>query len=138
MEALDTTVTPSAAAATSSASSGSSSGLAASGTSYTGDLTYYDTGMGACGWDSTISDHIVAISQDIFDSTEYATANPNNNPLCGRYVSITGKDGSQYQAKVVDRCVGCAAADLDLSQDFFNTVTDNGDGRVSGMSWTWV
>ena len=134
--APSSTSSTAAAASTTSSSSGSTSGLAASGTSYTGDLTWYQTGLGACGWDNTASDHIVAISLDIFDA--YYTADPNSNPLCGRYVSITGKDGSQYQAKVVDRCTGCAKGDLDLSEDFFNTVTDNGDGRVSGMSWSWV
>ncbi|KAH0370738.1 hypothetical protein KCU65_g2340, partial [Aureobasidium melanogenum] len=134
-----TSTTSSAPAATTSASSGSgeSSGLAASGTEYTGDLTWYDVGMGACGLTSTSDEAIVAISQDIFDNAQYKTANPNLNPLCGKYVTITGKDGKTYQAKVVDRCVGCAEADLDLSQGFFNTVTSNGDGRVSGMSWTW-
>ncbi|KAI4759783.1 hypothetical protein E4T52_08141 [Aureobasidium sp. EXF-3400] len=134
-----TSTTSSAPAATTSASSGSgvSSGLAASGTEYTGDLTWYDVGLGACGLTSTSDEAIVAISQDIFDNAQYKTANPNLNPLCGKYVTITGKDGSSYQAKVVDRCVGCAEADLDLSQGFFNTVTNNGDGRVAGMSWTW-
>lgn len=134
-----TSTTSSAPAATTSASSGSgeSSGLAASGTEYTGDLTWYDVGLGACGLTSTSDEAIVAISQDIFDNAQYKTANPNLNPLCGKYVTITGKDGSSYQAKVVDRCVGCAEADLDLSQGFFNKVTSNGDGRVSGMSWTW-
>ncbi|CAD0109184.1 unnamed protein product [Aureobasidium uvarum] len=134
-----TSTTSSAPAATTSASSGSgsSSGLAASGTEYTGDLTWYDVGLGACGLTSTSDEAIVAISQDIFDNAQYKTANPNLNPLCGKYVTITGKGGQTYQAKVVDRCVGCAEADLDLSQDFFNKVTSNGDGRVSGMSWTW-
>ncbi|KAI4735355.1 hypothetical protein E4T50_14126 [Aureobasidium sp. EXF-12298] len=125
------------AATTSSSSSGSSSGPAASGTEYSGDLTWYDVGLGACGLTSTSDEAIVAISQKIFDSPDYATANPNLNPLCGKYVTIKGKTGESYQAKVVDRCVGCAEADLDLSQDFFNTVTSNGDGRVSGMSWSW-
>lgn len=132
-----TSTTSSAPAATTSSSSGASSGLAASGTEYSGDLTWYDVGLGACGLTSTSDEAIVAISQKIFDSPDYATANPNLNPLCGKYVTIKGKNGQSYQAKVVDRCVGCAEADLDLSQDFFNTVTSNGDGRVSGMSWSW-
>ncbi|KEQ59857.1 uncharacterized protein M437DRAFT_55802 [Aureobasidium melanogenum CBS 110374] len=109
--------------------------MAASGTEYSGDLTWYDVGLGACGLTSVDGDHIVAISHVIFDA--YSTGNPNTNPLCGKYVTITGKDGQAYQAKVVDRCVGCAEADLDLSHEFFNSVTSNGDGRVAGMSWTW-
>ncbi|KAI5248615.1 hypothetical protein E4T47_00587 [Aureobasidium subglaciale] len=125
------------AATTSSSSSGSSSGMAASGTEYTGDLTWYQVGLGSCGIDSTSDEAIVAISHTIFDDPQYATANPNLNPLCGKTVSIKGKDGSTYKAKVVDRCVGCAAADLDLSEGFFNTVTSNGDGRVPEMSWSW-
>ncbi|EME38579.1 expansin-related protein [Dothistroma septosporum NZE10] len=127
----------SASSGSSSGSSGSNglSGIAASGTSYTGDLTWYDVGLGACGLTNVASDHIVAISEKIFDT--YSNGNPNKNPLCGQYVTITGKDGSTYKAKIVDRCTGCAEADLDLSQDFFNTCTSNGDGRVGGMTWTF-
>lgn len=133
------TTTSAAAAATSSAASSSSgsslsSGMGASGTSYTGDLTYYATGLGACGVTSGYDDHIVAISEAIFDSYS-DNGNPNNNPLCNKQVTITGVDGSDYTATIVDRCTGCAAADLDLSEGFFNTVTSNGDGRVHNMSW---
>lgn len=130
-----TTSTTAAAVTTTSATSsgGASSGLGASGTSYEGDLTWFADGLGACGWTNGPADHIVAISHVIFDS--YGTANPNNNPMCGKYVSITGVDGSQYSAEVVDRCVGCAEGDLDLSEDFFNLVTDNGDGRVHNIKW---
>ena len=121
--------------AASSSSSGESSGPGAAGTSYKGDLTWYQTGLGSCGWTSGSSDKIVALSHVIMDA--YDTGNSNTNPMCGKMVTITGKDGSPYQAKVVDRCVGCAEGDLDLSEDFFNTVTENGDGRVPGMSWSF-
>lgn len=131
-----TTSTSAAAATTTAASSGS--GPAAAGTSYTGDLTWYDVGLGSCGITSSPSDAIVAVSHVIMDDADYYTANPNNNPLCGRKVSITGVSGAQYTATVVDRCVGCAEADLDLSEDFFNTVTENGDGRVHDITWTWL
>lgn len=131
-----TSTTSSAPAATTSSSSGSvSAGMAASGTEYSGDITWYDVGLGACGETSVDGDKIVAISHVIFDA--YSTGNPNTNPLCGKYVTINGKDGSTHQAKVVDRCLGCVEGDLDLSHEFFNTVTSNGDGRVSGMSWSW-
>lgn len=133
------TTASSAPAATSSAASGSglTSGSAAAGTSYTGDLTWYDDGLGACGQTSGPSDSIVAISHVIFDSYPDG-GNPNNNPTCLKQVSITGADGSEYTATVVDRCVGCNEGDLDLSEDFFNIVTNNGNGRVPGMSWKWL
>ena len=93
-------------------------------------------GLGACGITSSPSDHVVAISEDLFD--EYDTENPNDNQLCGKTVILTGVDGSAYPAKIVDRCGGCATSDLDLSQDFFNLVTNNGDGRVPGMNWRFA
>lgn len=107
--------------------------MAAPGTYYTGDLTYYTPGLGACGFTNTEADHIVAIPEKIFDA--YNNGNPNNNPLCNKTVTITGKNGQKYTAKIVDRCPGCTENDLDLTQSFFNTVTSNGDGRVSGMQW---
>jgi len=137
-----TSAAPAPSAAPSSPSGGSSggsdglSGAAAAGKSYTGDFTWYDTGLGACGITSAPSDHIVAVSEDLFD--QYDTGNPNNNPLCGLTVDLTGADGSSYPATIVDRCTGCALSDLDLSEDFFNLVTDNGNGRVGGMSWSFA
>ncbi|EME84256.1 uncharacterized protein MYCFIDRAFT_210832 [Pseudocercospora fijiensis CIRAD86] len=125
---------PAAPASGVSSSGNGLSGLGASGTYYSGDLTWYDVGLGACGETSTSNEAIVAIPEKIFDAYTVG-GNPNKNPLCGKYVTITGKDGSLYKAKIVDRCPGCTQNDLDLSQDFFNKVTQNGDGRVHGMKW---
>nr|POE52114.1 allergen asp f 7 [Quercus suber] len=130
------TSSPAAATATQAYSSGSGSSPM-SGKSYSGDLTYYSTGMGACGITSGYSDHIVAISEVIFDEFT-PNGNPNNNPLCGQKVSITGSSGSKYEATIVDRCTGCAAADLDLSQGFFDIVEPSGDGRVHNVDWTFL
>ncbi|KXL50013.1 MAG: hypothetical protein FE78DRAFT_138815 [Acidomyces sp. 'richmondensis'] len=137
-----TTSSAAPAAASSSAASSASSGDSitygpgAAGTSYTGDLTWYQTGLGACGITSSPSDHIVAISEVIYDAYDAeAGGNPNNNPMCGKTVTITGVDGIPYTATVVDRCTGCDEASLDLSQDFFNLVTSNGNGRVYNINW---
>lgn len=136
-----TSSSASAAASSSAASSSSSSdsityGPGAAGTSYTGDLTWYQTGLGACGITSTPSDHIVAISEVIYDAYDAeAGSDPNNNPMCGKTVTITGVDGSPYTATVVDRCTGCDEESLDLSEDFFNMVTNYGNGRVYNISW---
>lgn len=134
--------TTSAAAATTSAASGSSdsgtasngvTGIAAAGKTYTGDVTYYAVGMGSCGFTSSENEAVVAVSHEIM--SVYNGVNPNKNPLCGTYLTINGKDGNKYKAKIVDTCPGCAMGSLDLPEALFNTVTSNGDGRVSGMEW---
>jgi hypothetical protein len=120
-------------------SSGSSDGNPASGSSYTGEMTYFTPGMGACGHDSSESEHMVAVSMALFDKYT-PNGNPNNNPLCGKTLSITSPDGSSHEATIWDRCVGCAEADLDMPQSFFNVVTAKdgkpADGRAYGMSWS--
>jgi hypothetical protein len=113
-----------------SSDSGSSSG----GQTYTGDLTWYEVGLGACGITSTSDEHVVAISHELFDAV--STGNPNTNPLCNKKVSIIGANGQTYTGTIVDRCPGCDSGSLDLSQSFFNEVTNNGDGRVGGMKWS--
>lgn len=124
----------SAPASYSSGSSGSGDNPAA-GKSFTGEMTYFTPGMGACGENSGETDSMVAISKDLFD--QYTpNGNPNKNPLCGATVTIKGKDGADHKATIWDRCVGCAEADLDMPQAFFNTVTDHADGRAYGMSWS--
>ncbi|KAK4551958.1 hypothetical protein LTR86_010750 [Recurvomyces mirabilis] len=128
---------PAAASCTNANTGNTLSGQAAVGTSYSGDLTYYQTGMGACGCTSGQSDNIVAVSESLFDQFTIA-GNPNLNPLCGKQVSITGANGQAYTATIVDRCTGCKVQDLDLSQGFFNTVTNNGDGRVHNMNWSFL
>lgn len=75
---------------------------------FTGDLTYYGTGLGSCGITSTDSDDIVAVSHIIFDAASTGS-NPNSNPLCGlmirarRYDEQVGANRS-IDLKVVDRC----------------------------------
>lgn len=125
----------SAPASYGSGSSGSSDGNPASGKSFTGEMTYFTPGMGACGESSSETDSMVAISKDLFD--QYTpNGNPNKNPLCGKTVTIKGKDGADHTATIWDRCVGCAEADLDMPQAFFNTVTNHADGRAYDVSWS--
>lgn len=131
--------TSSAPSSGSDSGDGLSYGPASSGTSYTGDFTYYAVGMGACGKTSSESDKMVAISEDIFDAySAESGGNPNKNPVCGKMVKITAADGSQHTAEVLDRCTGCAKADLDFPQTYFNTLTGNADGRAHGMKWEWA
>ncbi|KAF2753185.1 plant expansin, partial [Pseudovirgaria hyperparasitica] len=125
-------------------------------TLHTGDLTYYDPGLGACGITSAPTDPIVAISHDLFDAyMPVGASNPNLNPLCGREIEIFRNPAGGVAAgvadgnpdggvktmivKVVDRCTGCAPTDLDVPKmvhEFF--VADSTfEGRVEDMQWRW-
>jgi hypothetical protein len=103
---------------------------------YQGDGTYYVPAMGACGITSTSTEMVVAISQFVFDSA--GVANPNNNPFCGRRIRLRrqGKE-TGIEVKVVDRCVGCKAEDLDLSLTAFEMVAKEVEGRVR-VEWAWI
>ncbi|KAG8836047.1 hypothetical protein FRC17_010511 [Serendipita sp. 399] len=75
---------------------------------FTGELTFYDTGLGACGRTNNDGDMIAAASMLLFDGFEgYTGGNPNNNPICGRRVNIYF-EGKSINVELVDRCVGCA------------------------------
>ncbi|KAF7535823.1 hypothetical protein G7054_g5069 [Neopestalotiopsis clavispora] len=107
---------------------------------FTGDLTYYAPGLGACGVTSTSSDEIVSVSHIIFDAASTGS-NPNANPLCGKKIRIERASGSggnnSVDVTVVDRCTGCAAADLDVTLAVFTQLAEEEDGRVQ-MSWAWL
>lgn len=96
-----------------------------------GDATYYNTGLGSCGWTSKDSDLIVALNHGQMANG----ANSNNNPNCGRSITATGPNGS-VTVKVVDTCPGCANGDLDLSPAAFAKIADMSAGRVP-VTWDW-
>lgn len=128
-----------------SRASGKALALPSNRDTFTGDLTYYDTGIGACGWTNTASQNIVAVSHILFDaagSSSQNGGNSNNNPLCGRMLRATRFDsriGQQRSVdlKVVDRCVGCKEHDIDVSYSAFDHVADRAQGRVS-VQWAWL
>jgi len=69
---------------------------------YTGDLTYYSPGLGACGITSSDNDNIVSISHTIFDAASKGS-DPNANPLCKHKIRAV-REGSSVDLTVVDRC----------------------------------
>ncbi|KAJ3558461.1 hypothetical protein NM688_g909 [Phlebia brevispora] len=99
-----------------------------------GDATFYEPGLGACGVTNSASDHIVAVSASFFDTFPGATANPNANPVCGRTLTANFQ-GKSTTVTVVDRCVGCALDDIDLSPAAFSDLADQSLGRIQ-VSWT--
>lgn len=108
----------------------------ANGGPYSGDLTYYDPGLGACGETSDSSDYIVSVSHYIFDAVSVGS-NPNANPLCNKKIRAKIGDKSA-DLTVVDRCVGCQPDDLDVTRTVFTDLTGDLDlGRVT-VSWSWL
>ncbi|KAI0010094.1 hypothetical protein F4779DRAFT_328386 [Xylariaceae sp. FL0662B] len=111
---------------------------------FTGDLTYYEPSLGACGVQSDGGQAIVSISHLVFDAAGAdAGDDPNDNPLCGMKIRVM-RDFVEAQAgnhsvdvTVVDRCVGCEATDLDLSLAVFTQLAPQDSGRVVG-SWAWL
>lgn len=102
---------------------------------YTGDLTYYEPGLGACGLTDSSSDAIVAVSHIIFDAVSVGS-NPNANPLCGKKIRARRNDKS-VDLTVVDRCVGCKATDIDTTTSVFAELAEIAQGRVT-VSWSWL
>ncbi|EJD55615.1 barwin-like endoglucanase [Auricularia subglabra TFB-10046 SS5] len=103
-----------------------------------GDGTFFDTGLGACGQTTSNSDFIVAVSMDLYDSFPgYSGGNPNNNPICGKKVKANYQ-GKSVTVTVVDRCVGCACGALDFSPAAFEKLADFGEGRIHGVTWSFV
>ncbi|RMY51023.1 hypothetical protein D0863_14709 [Hortaea werneckii] len=112
---------------------------------FTGDLTYYQPGLGACGVTSTEDDFIVALSHILFDAAGSSTdagGNSNENPLCGRMLRATryNEEASAQRSvdlRVVDRCTGCEVDDLDTSLKAFERLAPSASGRVD-VSWAWL
>ena len=112
----------------------------AHGGPYTGDFTYYEPGLGACGVTSTSSDNIVSVSHFLFDAAQTGS-DPNQNPLCGKKLRAKRvKEGSGERSvdlTVVDRCVGCKSTDIDVSLSVFQKLADEDLGRVV-VTWSWL
>ena len=74
-----------------------------------GQATYYETGLGACGITNTDSQYICAVSELLFDvypsvlilfpsrsafslsHRGYDGVNPNTNPVCNQQITLTCK-----------------------------------------------
>lgn len=105
--------------------------------SFTGDATFYNTGMGACGVQSQDSDMIVALAAPDFDPTSPG-GNPNKNSLCGTSILVSYKGGPEVACKILDRCPECAHGAIDLSPAAFKAMgADANAGRVP-VTWRYA
>lgn len=126
--AVQTSAAVSSAAQTSSAPTSPSN-------VFSGDGTYYATGLGACGIYNVDTDYICAMSHLYFD--QYTpNGNPNHNTLCGKKINAH-YNGKTVQVTVTDRCEACAYSDLDFSPSAFSQLADQSLGRIK-ITWEWA
>ncbi|KAI5949870.1 DAG7 [Candida jiufengensis] len=132
-----TSKTSSAPVATQPTTSSSSSTSAAqpTGSTFSGEGTFYSPGLGACGSYHSDSDYIIAISHELYDSHNVG-GNPNNNPLCNKKIRAS-YNGKSVDVTVVDRCEACAYNDLDFSPTAFSQLADQSLGRID-ITWEWL
>jgi expansin (peptidoglycan-binding protein) len=93
-----------------------------------GIATYYDaTGAGACSFDSSPDDLMVAA----MNADEY-----DNAAVCGEYLEVTGPKGVTI-IRIVDLCPECKSGHLDLSQEAFASIADLPQGIVP-ITWQLI
>ena len=113
--------------------SGSGSGGSGGGSSYTGEVTHYTVGLGACGFDDSgkdRTDYIVALSHNLMTSGTWPDAQ------CGKKVTLS-YGGKSVVAEIRDKCPSCPPGAIDVSEKtFLDLFGDLGIGRARGVSWT--
>ncbi|EKM52556.1 uncharacterized protein PHACADRAFT_261057 [Phanerochaete carnosa HHB-10118-sp] len=101
-----------------------------------GDGTWFEPGLGACGFTNSASDFIVAVAEGFFDTYPgYNGVNPNDNPICGRQITAN-YNGQSVTVEVVDRCTGCSTFDLDFSPSAFEALAPLSVGRLHNVEWS--
>ncbi|KAI8322599.1 hypothetical protein GQ54DRAFT_310823 [Martensiomyces pterosporus] len=94
--------------------------------------SHYTPTLGACGWENSSSDLVVAISPHLYGSTSQSS----QSPLCGLCVLVKGPR-SYVKAKVAGECIACNSGDLELSESAYSRIASLDTNRVS-ISWTLV
>jgi len=116
----------------------SSGGGGGGGQTFSGDGTFYATGLGACGITNVDTDFIAAVAESQFDSFPgYNGVNPNTNPICGKK-ALVNYQGKTVTVTITDRCTGCAFGALDFSPSAFLTLAAFSVGRIFGITWSFV
>lgn len=128
--------TPAASANTGSTVNTNTNAASALGSDFqSGDLTYYTVGLGACGEDDSgkdMSSNIVAMSSATMGSQS------NGNPMCGKTIKIYNNANGKTSTGIIrDKCPGCNAGSIDVSQKLFEELADLADGRID-ISWNWA
>ncbi|KAJ8105111.1 hypothetical protein ONZ43_g7557 [Nemania bipapillata] len=109
---------------------------------YSGDITYYTLGLGACGYDDSgvdLSKHIVALSHVDWYSRGSGTSlglNMPNHPWCDQTITITA-GGKSTTALVHDICPGCAEGSIDVSEAVFMALFGSLEAGRQSASWSF-
>jgi expansin (peptidoglycan-binding protein) len=96
---------------------------ASSVTAFNGRMTWFEPGLGACGWTNNRGDPVVAL-------------NPNQwagGSRCGQWITINA-NGRQTAAQVADLCPGCPDQGIDVSPATFDDIA-NLDAGVVQVDW---
>jgi len=107
-----------------------------------GDITYYNVGVGACGYDDTGADetkNIVALPHAFMDAISTATSfGPNQpaHPLCDKTITVQA-NGKEIECVVRDKCMGCAVNSIDVTPHAFEALFGSLDGGRLEATW-WV
>ncbi|KAI0086314.1 RlpA-like double-psi beta-barrel-protein domain-containing protein-containing protein [Irpex rosettiformis] len=86
-------------------------------------MTFYETGMGACGKTNSDGDFIVALNSQQFAGGSH----------CFETITISYQ-GKTTQATIMDECPGCPYAGLDLSPGLFSFFASQ-DAGVINAAW---
>ncbi|KAL2261508.1 hypothetical protein VTK26DRAFT_4018 [Humicola hyalothermophila] len=112
-------------------SDGGDDGAGGGSTKYTGEITYYAVGLGACGFDDSGKDHsdnIVALSSQLMG------AQSNGNPMCDKTITVRA-NGKTVKATVRDKCPSCAPGDLDATEKMFIELFGSLDAGRQPVEW---
>lgn len=99
--------------------------------SHSGDLTYYDVGLGACGFDDSgkdDSENIAALSHLLMGTQS------NGNPMCDQTITISA-NGKTATVTVRDKCMGCDKDDVDVSKAAFKELFGGLDEGRTQVEW---
>ncbi|KAI0601667.1 hypothetical protein F4775DRAFT_540958 [Biscogniauxia sp. FL1348] len=109
----------------------------------TGDLTYFDIGLGACGYTDTglgDSENIVAVSVELWNSISTKTnagLNQPLHPLCFETITVVNEEtGASAVAKIHDSCPECALDDIDGSPHLFIDLFGSTEAGRQKISWS--
>lgn len=99
----------------------------------TGDATYYNLGMTACGQNFTDKDYVAAIA-----FSYWTTPNPNVDPMCQKHAKVIDPtNGKSITVAIKDKCGACKRDDIDLSPTAFEQFRNLDVGRFT-VSWDFV